>query len=213
MPSTVVLLSFLFLPALSEDLGKESCGRKVEPTRGVRGSSRCDQSVPGVPSISHCQRCSGISWAPTEQSEQGGVAVCLSVCPSPPSSPNALTQPELLSSLPRAPKSLHWLVATPKQSPAPCHALRPPSPPLGSRPPCPTAPPALGTFPLDHLGADGQGILRGAVRGTGGRPAPEGQAVILRGHTRLWGHRGLSRPRAVGTELPQPRSGPFPAAN
>lgn len=113
MPSTVVLLSFLFLPALSEDLGKESCGRKVEPARGVRGFSRCvgglGQDVPSVPSIPSSSHCSGISQAqaleqaPTEQSGQGGDSVCLS-------SPNALTQPELLSSLPRVPKSLCWLL-------------------------------------------------------------------------------------------------------
>ena len=54
MPSTVVLLSFLFLPALSEDLGKESCGRKVEPVRSMSESSKReggpDQGVPSVPS-------------------------------------------------------------------------------------------------------------------------------------------------------------------
>lgn len=55
MPSTVVLLSFLFFPALSEDLGKESCGRKVEPVEGMGRSQRDGGPGQGIPCPQHPQ--------------------------------------------------------------------------------------------------------------------------------------------------------------
>lgn len=175
MPSTVVLLSFLFLPAFSEDLEKESCGRKVEPVKGVSESSWRDMSpgpcVPDVrspvPAAAHTPgTAQGASTA-----KQGGDAVSLSV-PSPSSiaAPVAASDSARAALFPpKAPRSLQRLMATqalslkaPRDS---CHAPQPlaPTRPLAPQP---------GTFPLDHLGADGEGVLRGAVGDAGSRPAP-----------------------------------------
>lgn len=64
MPSTVVLLSFLFLPVLSEDLGKESCGRKVEPAKGMRGLAGAKGIILSTPKMLQDTPGSGAQQSP-----------------------------------------------------------------------------------------------------------------------------------------------------
>lgn len=243
MPSTVVLLSFLFLPALSEDLAKESCGRKVEPARGVsrvqlaRRGPRARSPQHPQPSAQHrCSGCSGTSRAQapgTAQggfgscqtaagSEQGGGGVCPSVCPPRPVPAQRLqqplTQPELLSPPQGPPDACTGLqlaklrAQKPPGFPARLPSLPDPSHPLGSHPPAPQ-PPKPGTFPLDHLGADGEGVLGGAVGEAGSRPAAEGHAVILRGRAGLCGQTAGSGGLRGRSGPPPAPPGPFSAAN
>lgn len=91
MPSTVVLRSFLFLPAFSEDLEKESCGRNVEPVKGVSESSRCDMSPgPCIPNV-----CSPVpAAAHTSSTAQGASAAKKGGDTARPSVPSPSSIPE-----------------------------------------------------------------------------------------------------------------------